>query len=431
MTSIEYTGQHSNSKASPVLICTTLAEQEIKYAVQDRKIPKDEYKYHMFISKVSLHHHDRTILDNLIAEHLPKAAGGRQGKYRKEFEWHLEQLLLNLGRALLCHRWLLIPEHKSRYTGHKSWLKPQGFQYKACKDLMHYFHDLGLISYKAGKEYKSGGMCSRVFPSKELVGELAVLALHTQQEFKGQYVEFTDKKSPYNEPGRLPDDHPDIKAMAEINAFLESHTWPLKGPLKLKYTSSRMLGGRIYTAFQSLPSRRYHVRQNILLDGEPVCEVDFNANHLRLNLAIQGIDAGEDPYLEIAELAGRNTTRDHVKAFITVAMGASSRVEAIGGSLKLKLSPKRFPRIETATIELFPQVELFTGFGVLAQALEGQILIKAMRYAMDLDVPMLPLHDAVIVRQKDSEVAKKALYRAWCEQVGGVFVEPRLKVKTY
>jgi hypothetical protein len=217
--------------------------------------------------------------------------------------------------------------------------------------------------------------------------------------------------------------------MAEINAYLESHTWPLKGPLTLKYKSSPMEGGRIYTAFQSLPSRRYHVRQNILLDGEPVCEVDFNANHLRLNLAIHGIDAGEDPYLEIAELAGRNTTRDHVKAFITVAMGASDRDEAMAAAMTLKVSRTRFPHIEAAALELFPQLELFTGFGVMAQALEGQILIKAMQYAMETDVPMLPLHDAVIVKRKDSEVARKALYRAWCEQVGGVFVEPRLAVK--
>lgn len=428
MTSIEYTGQHSNSEAYPVLICTTLAEQEVKYAVQDRKLPKDEYKYHMFISRVSLHHYDRTILDNLIAEHLPKAAGGRQGIYRKQFEWHLEQFLLNLGRAILCHRWLLVPEHNSHFKVN-SWLKAQGFQYKACKDLMHYFHGLGLLSYKAGKDYKSGRMTSRVFPSKELAGELAVLALHTQQEFKGRYVEFTDKTSPYNELGRLPDDHPDIKAMAEINSFLESHTWPLKGPLRLKYKSSPMQGGRIYTAFQSLPSRRYHVRQNILLDGEPVCEVDFNANHLRLNLAIHGIDAGEDPYLEIAELAGKNTTRDHVKAFITVAMGASDRDEAMAAAVNLKVSRTRFPHIEAATLELFPQVELFTGFGVMAQALEGQILIKAMLYATQFDVPMLPLHDAAIVKRKDAEVARKALYRAWCEQVGGHSVEPRLTLK--
>ena len=428
MNSREYEGLHSNSEASSVLICTTLAEQEVKYAVQDRKTPKDKYKHHMFISKVSQHYHDRTILDNLIAEHLPKAAGGRQGIYRKNFEWHLEQFLLNLGRAILCHRWLLVPEHKKHYTGPKSWLRIQGFKYQASKDLMHYFHGLGLISYKQGKDYDSGGMFSRVFPSKELAGELAVLALHTQQPFLGSYVQFTNKTSRYSKLD-LADDHPDVAAMNTINDYLEHHSWPLKGPLRLKYKSSPMEGGRIYTAFQSLPSRRYHVRQNMLLDGEPVCEVDFSANHLRLNLGIQGIDAGEDPYQEIAELAGKKTTREHVKAFITVAMGSMDRKEAEAAAVTLKVSRTRFPHIEAATLELFPQLELFTGFGVMAQALEGQILIKAILAGIEADVPMLPLHDAVVVKRKDAEVAREVLYRAWCEQVGRVFVEPRLVVK--
>lgn len=428
MTDNEYVGLFSNSKASPVPICTTLAEQEARYAVQDRNTPEDEYDNHMFTSQVSVHHHDRAILDNLISEHLPKAAGGRQGVYRKQFEWHLEQLLLNLGRAILCHRWLLVPEHNSHYKGSESWLRAQGFQYKACKDLLSYFAETGLVEYKQGKKFEKGSMVSRIYPSKELAGDLAVMALYTQQPFTGSYVEFTNKESSYNNLD-LSDDHPDVVAMNTINEYLKSHTWPLKGPLRLKYKSSPMQGGRIYTAFQSLPSRRYHVRQNILLDGEPVCEVDFNANHLRLNLAIHGIDAGEDPYLEIAELAGRNTTRDHVKAFITVAMGANDREEALAAAMTLQVSRTRFPHIEAATLELFPQVELFTGFGVMAQALEGQILIKAMLYAIQSDVPMLPLHDAAIVKRKDAEVARKALYRAWCEQVGGVFVEPRLAVK--
>jgi len=427
---IEYTGLFSNSEACPVLICTTLAEQELRYAINDRKLPKDEKKRHTFITKVALHHHDRGILDKLIAEHMPKAAGGRTGRHREEFQWHLEQFLLNLGRVLLCHQWLLVPEHRKHYTKGKTWLGNQGFQYQACKTLMHYFRELGLLTYKEGKAYETGSMASRVFPSKELAGDLAVLSLHTQQEFSGNYVEFTDKESSYKELGKLSDDHPDTAAMNEINEFLDAHTWPLKAPLRLKYTSTPFEGGRIYTAFQSLPSRKYKVRQNMLLDGEPVCEVDFSANHLRLALAVLvNKDAGDDPYTSIAELAGKNTTREHVKKFITVAMGAKNRGEAIGGALELGLSPKRFPHIESATVELFPDVPLYESFGVKAQSLEGQILLKAMQYGIQSNVPMLPLHDAVIVKANDAAIAKKTLYRAWCEIAGGIDVEPRLATK--
>ena len=42
---------------------------------------------------------------------------------------------------------------------------------------------------------------------------------------------------------------------------------------------------------------------------------------------------------------------------------------------------------------------------------------------------MLPLHDAVVVRQRDAEVAEKAMFDAWCEVVGKDGVEPRLRLK--
>jgi hypothetical protein len=39
------------------------------------------------------------------------------------------------------------------------------------------------------------------------------------------------------------------------------------------------------------------VRINTLMDGEPIAEIDFNANHLRLQLAVlHKRDAGNKPY---------------------------------------------------------------------------------------------------------------------------------------
>ena len=57
------------------------------------------------------------------------------------------------------------------------------------------------------------------------------------------------------------------------------------------------------------------LRINTLIDGEPIGEVDFSANHLRLNLAFNGgVDAGDDPYATIGEEAGVES-RQLVKSF--------------------------------------------------------------------------------------------------------------------
>ena len=58
-----------------------------------------------------------------------------------------------------------------------------------------------------------------------------------------------------------------------------------------------------------------------MIDGKPIGEVDFGANTW-MNLAYdKGVDAGATPYEDIGEAAG-GLSRDTVKAFITVAMGA-------------------------------------------------------------------------------------------------------------
>lgn len=49
---------------------------------------------------------------------------------------------------------------------------------------------------------------------------------------------------------------------------------------------------------------------------------------------------------------------------------------------------------------------------------------------VEADVLMLPLHDAVVVRQRDAEVAAKAMFDTWCEVVGRAGVEPKLSIKT-
>ena len=88
------------------------------------------------------------------------------------------------------------------------------------------------------------------------------------------------------------------------------------------------------------------MRINILIDDEPICEVDFNANHLRLNLAVlHKQDAGDTQYEDIGELRKVND-RTRVKQFITVAMGASDESEAFNAL-----------KIDGFNAELFEQIK--------------------------------------------------------------------------
>ena len=149
--------------------------------------------------------------------------------------------------------------------------------------------------------------------------------------------------------------------------------------------------------FQGLPNRKYKIRVNTLINGKAIGEADFNANHLRMNLAVKsGQDAGETPYEDIMELSGIDS-RDKVKSFIIIAMGASEREKAIKAGHRHRINDELFEKLEAATRNRYPDLELFSGFGVQAQSLEGQILLDVMLEGIEKNIVALPVHDALAV----------------------------------
>jgi hypothetical protein len=72
---------------------------------------------------------------------------------------------------------------------------------------------------------------------------------------------------------------------------------------------------------------------------------------------------------------------------------------------------------------------LYTGFGVNAQSLEGQILKQVMLEGVGQDIVALPVHDAVAVTQDNADWAKEAMLRAWFEHAnsGGSVARSRVK----
>ena len=96
------------------------------------------------------------------------------------------------------------------------------------------------------------------------------------------------------------------------------------------------------------------MRINTLIDDEPICEVDFNANHLRLNLAVlYKQDAGDAPYEDIGELSKVND-RTRVKQFITVAMGASDESKACKALNRDGFNAELFEQIKQGTLKRYP-----------------------------------------------------------------------------
>ena len=202
--------------------------------------------------------------------------------------------------------------------------------------------------------------------------------------------------------------------IAEVNEYAKAQTWACKEAITRIFRYDPLSSGRLHTEFQNLPSRSQKIRQNTLINGEPIREVDFNANHLRLFLAFNKLDVygdGTDAYREIANLA--RVDRQTVKCFFIAALNCDSYEKA--------RSEARVPdtfgrRIMDAFERLYPRAQIFNRgrpFGIVGLQLEGEILQIAMRQLRLLDVFSLPIHDAIAVNDKNYDLAKSAMEEAW------------------
>lgn len=199
-------------------------------------------------------------------------------------------------------------------------------------------------------------------------------------------------------------------------------------------------GGRLYGDFQNNdPDERKKIR----IDGEPVIELDLKASHLTILYHITETPMPEGDLYHVEGLP-----RAVVKAAITTMMGRGMATfskwsedmrnhiadgcgeEALRKAQTLR---SRFPAKATCdkVKERHGAALNHLSKGNLdwadLQFVESQVLIDAI---LDLGenhgVPALPVHDAIIVPQKDVEVSRRCLQDAFRRVTGGsVLIEAK------
>ena len=335
-------------------------------------------------------------------------------------------MLLGLSRSLLTNSWLLLSLDRNAYSS-DIWLQRYDIKYASVKPIVDYLESQGLVQVLRGKKYKGQPSRTRLFPTETLSSQIWEYVLDQEQSIEGPYLTLNEHDDGWQETlFKLDEDHPDLGDMIAINEFLKSHRWACKAPVRLVYKHTPFQGGRLITPFQSLPDRRARIRINTQIDGQPICEVDYNANHLRLNLAMFAKEyAGETPYEDICIESGV-ASRDMVKKFITVAMGASSEMAARNSLARERFNGDLFTRIHAGVQKRYPKLKLFNGWGIFAQNYEGQILKDVMLEGIKEDIVCLPVHDAVAVQQQHQDWAKEVMLETWQEHLDGV--RTRVKV---
>ena len=393
------------------------------------ELPDDEYSNHTFFRPLVVHKNSprydyaNEIIDDFVARSNTKQRGAKQ---LAEFKRHWQYMLMNLCSVSFQRNWLLVSLDKKAYSN-DHWLQLQGLSYDLIKTIVDFLSSTGMIELKVGKRYKNNPARTRLFPTPKLANVLYSLFYFIEEDIKPPYLRINEGEGNWtNTILSLPDDHPEVIEMTTINEFLKAHHWACKAPVCLVYKNNAFNGGRLFTPFQNLSDRKVRIRINTLIDEQPICEVDFNANHLRLNLAFSAKEnAGETPYEDIGEIAGVSD-RKQIKRFITVAMGASNEQEGYGSLYTEGFHKDYVRRIHDATLKRYPKLELFEGWGVYAQNFEGQILKDVMLQGVKAGIVCLPVHDAVAVQQQHQEWAKGVMLETWQRHMDGVMTKVKV-----
>ena len=389
---------------------TSQLETEIVKAVQGIYSPDTDDRQR-FPSDLSV---KAESFQEVVEEVGKDIASPKQGKYAENYREHLANILLNLSRSIVTRRWTIFFGDSKAYSK-GGLMHSAGFTSRSrTSKILEALVASDAITSVDGAKYQDNPHGNLYYPNRELREKLFRYGLESTSEhsFDKVLVRINKPSRGWGNVDLTTVD--DYHKMAEINEYAKAQTWACKEAITRIFKYDPFTCGRLHTEFQNLPARFQKIRQNTLINGEPIREVDFNANHLRLFLAFNKLDVygdGTDAYREIANLA--RVDRQTVKSFFTAALNCETYERARSGARV----PDKFGRdIMEAFERLYPKAQIFNGerpFGLVGMQLEGEILQIAMRQLRLLDVFALPIHDAIAVNVKNYEVAKSAMEDAW------------------
>ena len=182
------------------------------------------------------------------------------------------------------------------------------------------------------------------------------------------------------------------------------------------------LNGRFYGGWwQQCPK---HLRPFIRLNGEPTVEVDFSGIHPRILAHQIGIELGDDPY-ELTQLVSdqfdRLTQRKLVKQLVLIAINAANQNQAYQAlrqkfiaDFNMILTKKEFEQLLSGFVQAHPQLEpfLFSDQGIRLMNTDGRIAAEIINEFVQLEKPILTVHDSFIVRVADLELLEAAMTKA-------------------
>ena len=339
---------------------TTSLQRELQRLSDDIEVPNHEDRdHHRFPEHLVV---DDPDFDYLVQE-LWEASRPPQDSVADTHREYLRSILLNLARGALTRQWTIFSGNSNAYS-EGGLMHTLGFtSRRRVQAILELLESRGELLKVTGKKYQKQGQANLYWATEKLRERLIWVGLQTMSpsSFSMPFLRINDpEQSAKNFV--WPTDHEDYLDMQTVNEFAKDQNWAMKSAIQLVFKHDPFRAGRLHTPFQNLPSRHYKIRINTQINGEPICEVDFNANHLRMLLATnqREVVGSDDAYAAIADKA--NVERNSVKGFFTVAMNCPSFEKAhhAARETSYRVPYEDCKAIYSAFEAIYPGIQLFS-----------------------------------------------------------------------
>lgn len=352
------------------------------------------------------------LLEDLTDRIINQTGIKLQSRSVERFRRLVGVILLNLGKCLIQRAWLQIPKRKENYSP-GTIPHDLGFTYRHLVRILNFLTQQKIIYAVKGVKSKKDPQLSAYQPTELFNAMLALLSMQSTSEFDIELV-VVNKQERHITPLEQKQIDTDIKQLTTINNYLKNHTYPFKGPMRRTYSRRVGLSGRIYCNYQQIASRTLPLRQESLIDGNDIVEVDICSSHPRIAIQeFHGECISATFYQNIADETG--IFKPKVKKYFQVALSSDNRMKAYKGYLKAGYDRTDFEALETWLVSRYPKVPIYQSWSLEAMNHEGELLLRVMLKGVKDDIVVLPVHDAIAVRKIDEEWAIRTLKETWLE----------------
>jgi hypothetical protein len=185
------------------------------------------------------------------------------------------------------------------------------------------------------------------------------------------------------------------------------------------------LGGRFYgSVVQNLPKE---LRKHITLNGEPTVEIDYSSMHLRMLYHLRGLetpggdlyDFGEDRDLnKLVALIVINCEPEHDEVRAVAAKFRDKELRNRLGDeiLKHKYIGNLINDFKTTHAPIAK--DFASGAGLKLQYRDSQIMEDLLKHFVRKEVPIIPVHDSLIVTESHADEARKVMTETYKNHMG-------------